>query len=98
MTNLENPVRMFGQNWCRVDSSHRFAAINGRDVTARAINRLATWMLEHPEHHQDADQISLTDILREPSISMAEDLGGQAASERLSSVSILTFVMEIDVR
>ena len=63
------------------------AAINGRDVTARAINRLATWMLEHPEHHQENDQISLTEILREPSISLADDLAGHAASERLSSVS-----------
>ena len=64
-------------------------AINGREVTARAINRLATWMLEHPELHQENDQISLSEILREPSISLADDLAGHAASERLSSVSHL---------
>ena len=56
-------------------------------MTARAINRLAIWMLEHPEHHQENDQVSLSEILREPSISLADDLAGHAASERLSSVS-----------
>ncbi|KAK7116135.1 hypothetical protein V1264_001871 [Littorina saxatilis] len=79
---IVTPLLEMGFQLQHIQRALSATAINGRDVTARSINRLATWMIEHPELHQDNDQQppSLTDILREP-ISLAEDLAGQAASE-----------------
>ncbi|XP_076465936.1 putative E3 ubiquitin-protein ligase HERC1 isoform X3 [Babylonia areolata] len=82
---IVTPLLEMGFQLQHIQRALSATAINGRDVTARAINRLATWMLEHPEHYQDNEQqASLTDVLREPSVFVAEDLAGQAASERLS--------------
>ncbi|KAL8615069.1 hypothetical protein ACOMHN_013603 [Nucella lapillus] len=82
---IVTPLLEMGFQLHHIQRALSATAINGREVTARAINRLATWMLEHPEHYQESQQqASLTDVLREPSVFMAEDLTGQAASERLS--------------
>ncbi|KAK7467957.1 hypothetical protein BaRGS_00036800 [Batillaria attramentaria] len=71
--------RMFNALKPRLATS---SAINGRDVNARTINRLATWMLEHPELSED--EPTLRDILQEPTLSLADDLSGPAAADRLS--------------
>ncbi|PVD19395.1 hypothetical protein C0Q70_19883 [Pomacea canaliculata] len=80
---IVTPLLEMGFQLPHIQRALSATAINGRDVTARAINRLATWMLEHPEQAEDSSPM---EFLREPCISLPDDLGIQPASDRLSSV------------